>query len=459
MRRLIILAGLLCTLAVPGFSQEDAVPQEPTSSLVSFGLATGETLLTNFAVYELNVLLFNPYWRHDDSFPATIETIKRNLNPNTKWIYDSNGMYINQLGHPYQGTFFHAAGRANGFTFYQSLGFDMLGAATWEIFAETDFPAVNDFISSSFGGAALGEMLHRLHREVARFNPFLAIPFSPIDSLNNVITRKGASYRNVDSNIYSLAATVGANWFHAARYAGSSHDLRDSWNTAVPELGLQIIYGNPFEQESTVPYEHFEWTVTAGLNPGAYFLEFVSDGYLFSFQPIDTPQSQASTGLTLHWDVLYGENENFSATSLDWTFKLRRTLQKDWTFELKAHAGWSGFASTYLYRDDSRDDWEQNYSTGVNSKLFLTLAHTTWGTLSLRAMAHELFVFPNTMPDSGGSTFVAFFDADYTLPLTKHFSIRIGDSFSLEHGRYDHFSDVDRWNNSVKLKLVAYGKR
>jgi hypothetical protein len=69
-------------------------------------------------------------------------------------------------------------------------------------------------------------------------------------------------------------------------------------------------------------------------------------------------------------------------------------------------------------------------------------------------MMYELFMYPNTAPDSQGSAFIAFFDAAYTVPLSKHLSLGMGDSFVLECGRYAHVPDVDRWTNVAKAWLV-----
>jgi hypothetical protein len=47
--------------------------------------------------------------------------------------------------------------------------------------------------------------------------------------------------------------------------------------------------GNSFEQGSVIPYEHFELAASFGVDTGNYMdLRIISDGYLFSFSPLNT---------------------------------------------------------------------------------------------------------------------------------------------------------------------------
>uniref|UniRef100_UPI000A510728 DUF3943 domain-containing protein n=1 Tax=Treponema endosymbiont of Eucomonympha sp. TaxID=1580831 RepID=UPI000A510728 len=46
------------------------------------------------------------------------ETIQKNLH--SRWAWDQDGLLVNQFGHPYQGSLYYNAARANGFNFYAS---------------------------------------------------------------------------------------------------------------------------------------------------------------------------------------------------------------------------------------------------------------------------------------------------------------------------------------------------
>src|SRR4051794_17131748 len=77
------------------------------------------------------------------------------------WVWDLDDFTVNQIGHPYQGNNYFNTARANGLSFYESAAVTAFGSATWEYFGETNHASLNDFINTTLGGIALGEMFHR----------------------------------------------------------------------------------------------------------------------------------------------------------------------------------------------------------------------------------------------------------------------------------------------------------
>jgi hypothetical protein len=77
------------------------------------------------------------------------------------WVWDLDDFLVNQVGHPYQGSNYFNAARANGLSFWESAGLTAFGSATWEFFGETNRASVNDLINTTLGGIAMGEMFHR----------------------------------------------------------------------------------------------------------------------------------------------------------------------------------------------------------------------------------------------------------------------------------------------------------
>ena len=113
-----------------------------------------QTLGVNLAFNWMNRLR-NP----NDEFIVTFHSWWENLRYGFEWDY--NSFSINQFGHPYQGNLYFNAGRANGLTFWESAPLAALGSATWEYFAERNHASINDFVTTTMGGIALGEMFHR----------------------------------------------------------------------------------------------------------------------------------------------------------------------------------------------------------------------------------------------------------------------------------------------------------
>ena len=97
--------------------------------------------------------------RGHDTAKVTPTTWWNNMKSGFEW--DDNDWGTNQVGHPYQGSNYFTAGRANGLGFYESAAVAAFGSATWEFYFENNRASFNDLINTTLGGIALGEVLHR----------------------------------------------------------------------------------------------------------------------------------------------------------------------------------------------------------------------------------------------------------------------------------------------------------
>jgi hypothetical protein len=157
---------------------------EPGKEQKHFFIAAGETLLVNALFIGVTGFIFNFPWAR-----PTTETISNNFSRLPIWE-DTDGFKVNQIGHPYQGSLYFIAGRANGFTFYESILFNALGSVTWETVCESTAPSINDMITTTLASAPVDEMLHRLYLEAdaAGIPTPLSFLISPMDGLNRLIT-------------------------------------------------------------------------------------------------------------------------------------------------------------------------------------------------------------------------------------------------------------------------------
>ena len=64
--------------------------------------------------------------------------------------------------HPYHGSIYYNAARSNGLSYVETIPYVALGSVMWEISGEMERPSINDFITTSAGGLAMGEVLHRV---------------------------------------------------------------------------------------------------------------------------------------------------------------------------------------------------------------------------------------------------------------------------------------------------------
>jgi hypothetical protein len=213
------------------------------------------------------------------------------------------------------------------------------------------------------------------------------------------------------------------------------------------------VYGNPFLQQSWTPYDHFELSLYANIAyPFWYNLDILSDGYLFSFNVIDTEKSAASTGLSLHYDLLADRHSNFFGNSLDWTFKYRRMFNAARDFEFKGHLGAVIFDAddSYVFgRYTNVLQNANNYGAGINMKLFVSTSHKKWGKLRLNAATYEVFsIFANQHSDRPEILFI-YTDLSYELPVGNQWHIGAAGSVYRNAAIFDLLKDTD------KLSFVA----
>ena len=112
-----------------------------------------ESMLLNVMYNGINHL------RGMEDAKVTPKTWWANMKAGFEW--DMNRWMTNQFGHPYQGSNYFTAGRANGMSFWESSAVAAFGSATWEYFFESNRASLNDFINTTLGGITLGEVMYR----------------------------------------------------------------------------------------------------------------------------------------------------------------------------------------------------------------------------------------------------------------------------------------------------------
>ncbi|QQO09330.1 DUF3943 domain-containing protein [Breznakiella homolactica] len=411
--------------------------------------AIGETLFSNAVLWAANRFIAGA--EYAEVSPATW---KKNLT--RWWDWDQSTFITNQIGHPYQGSFYHAAGRANGFSFYESIAFDALGSATWELFGESIRPALNDFLVTVPGAASVGEILHRLYLEAyAAGSPF-AVILSPMHSFNNLVTRRKPEPGG--GNIMASSLSAGPGVTIGRRYSGSGNTLMEKWDILSVNLRYDISYGDPYTGSSNIPFEQFDMAIGGGGGFVWYDMHVITDGYLF-YRPLRMSSGgKAALGLTLNFDFFASANSDYSSNALNATFKYRRALPGSGDFQLKAHAGWTGIgaANFYQYEDvEPGDEERRNYGTGANIKLFLSAKSPVWGEVLFSSLWYYMAVIPNTVKNSNGHVLFSYTDVSYSYPVTDGFSIGAGYTLHWKNGWYKHVPNLVKVTQSARI-FVKY---
>src|SRR5713101_3219169 len=103
---------------------------------------------------------FNRAFIDSDTYGSDGSSIWKNLK--TAPQFDTDPFGINQVGHPYQGSFYYGFARSAGLSYWESLGYSLLGSFLWETAGEKSPPSINDYVTTTVGGSFVGEAMFRM---------------------------------------------------------------------------------------------------------------------------------------------------------------------------------------------------------------------------------------------------------------------------------------------------------
>lgn len=222
----------------------------------------------------LSLLAFDHYVLKGAYADVTMNTVMRNASL-TEWFWDCDNAYVNLVSHPYHGSLYFNAARANGLTFWQSVPYAVGGSLLWEIAGECELPSFSDFAATSVGGAALGEVTHRVsalvlddsRRGLPRVLTELAAAIvDPARGLNRLFTGRAwrvdpsrSSYHDYSALPVDLSLAVGYRHVGGRTFlpqpSGETRRHDHSMNT--PFLDLSIDYGRIVPDGHNRPYDHW----------------------------------------------------------------------------------------------------------------------------------------------------------------------------------------------------------
>ena len=421
-------------------------------------IAGGQTLLSNFVLMSFNTVVNNLTGTFPWATPS-LASIHENLTHPWKW--DDDGFLVNQMGHPYQGGTYFTAGRVNAFCFYQSFFFSTFGSLTSEAFFERQRSSINDVWTTVPGAASIGEILYRLYARAinAGTPPAFAFFINPMAGFHRLVSCwEPPDYGTV---LYRFRTGIGMSYAQSRSSSDSLGRLR-SFSGPALDVGLSVIYGNPFEQESRVPFKHFDLALAFGLNPGSYMdFRIFTDGYLFSFLPVYSCRNKMSTGLSLHLDAvstgrpegIYAATINMYSNALNWTIKYQHLFPAGSNIQVKFHAGFTFFGASRFYCPESLSDYN-NFGGGLNGKLFFNLNHRRFGSLEMSVFAYTMWSYPVASAIARGTVFWLFNDITYFLPITDRMSLGLTHSFALERGVFDKIPNIEKTVRAARVFMA-----
>ena len=222
-------------------------------------LAAIEVVAINLGTWGLN------HWLRDADFTRVY--------PRTWWEnisggfeYDGNLFSTNVMDHPFHGSLYHNAGRANGLRFWSAVPYTIGGSFMWECCGETHPMALNDLINTGLGGIALGESVYRLSSAVLdneatgaeRFGREMAgLVLNPIRGFNRVVS--GHAFHGMPNPSDPDERTPG---YFTMRLDGGYRGVGQQGSLQSPTDGafgsLHVGYGDAFDGRRGGAFDVFE---------------------------------------------------------------------------------------------------------------------------------------------------------------------------------------------------------
>ena len=258
----------------------------------------------------IGVQLFDRWALRTDFAQTTLNSLKRNFTDGMVW--DNDFFITNMFAHPYHGNLYFNAARTNGLTFWESAPYSLVGSAMWEFLGETEPPAINDIIATTFGGIAIGEMSHRLSLSILDdrtfgFPRFLreaaAAIINPIQGLHRIISGdawhiKRRNYRHHDFRETPLDISFSVGWRYLADDGALFRGIH------APYVNMTLTYGTPVDGDKhTTPYDFFDLEANAafgGGQPAVNTLNIV--GRLWSTPILDKKDMAGEFGIYQHFN-------------------------------------------------------------------------------------------------------------------------------------------------------------
>lgn len=212
------------------------------------GVAASEALAIHLGMMGWNRWVGDAQWAS-----VSASSIQQNLR--SGWVRDDDKFWINQFGHPYQGTWAYGAARSAGLGFWTSTAFPVAASALWELAGETTAPAFNDQVTTSVAGIVLGEALWRLAESIradgGTLNEVLAGVLSPMSALNGHVLGRTAP-RAPPSTRWVLELGALAGDAPGAGWPGASDPPRAF-------AGVDLTWGLPGDPDLSLdePFDHF----------------------------------------------------------------------------------------------------------------------------------------------------------------------------------------------------------
>lgn len=259
---------------------------------------------------------YTRYVMKEEWAEISLNTWKKNLKEGWEWDVDDFG--TNFISHPRAGSDYFNVARSNGYSFWASYPFALIGSAEWEWFGENTRPSKNDLINTPISGAFLGEVLYRISSNILDdrrrgrtrvWREVFASLVNPTRALNRLT--QGKMWRVTPYDVYQqepLNVTLSAG----AHRVNDNNKFGTGNTNAI--VNLQLDYGNPFEVRRRKPFDLFRLRLEGRYGDDKRIIDNVLGYGLLFGKNIAMGDDAVLAGIFQHFD--YWNNKVFELGSL-----------------------------------------------------------------------------------------------------------------------------------------------
>jgi len=420
----------------------------------SAGWAAAEVLAINFGAS-----MFNEYVRQANFNQISPRSFWANLEDGFK--YDDNQFKTNQLIHPFNGSTYYNAGRANGLDYWPSCVSALTGAFIWEAMGETHPMSYNDMISTGFGGMAFGEAMYRLSSTILDnrhggsgrvWREIGAFLVDPVRGFNRFLSGQATRVQGNPSSPYDWRPPQYLTSMDAGvRMTGKGESISDSTQTQAI-LDLYIDHGSAWDNERRKPFDHFDVGVQFNGDDKVPLGRLQIRGDLFSKPFGGKTGNQHAIAFTQYFDYVNNNAFEFGAQSFGGALFSRFRPSAKWGIETRVDllvALLTAVNTEYSYVVQTPEQErlrEYDYGPGGGFSLEAVGLHAGRRLLSLAYRAQVIHVtngsiwVPAGNPGSDADHFVQSVSAKLAIPLRGAMGLGLDGSV---YSRQSEFSRED----------------
>ncbi len=392
----------------------------------------------------LNILVwsYNYFLRPGDGagFRVGFNSWQENLTNGFEW--DDNNFSTNQIGHPYQGSLYYLAARSSGYSFWESTPFAFAGSFGWEFFSETHHPAINDWISTSLGGVALGEIMHRLALTVrdneARgssrtWREIGGFAIDPIGGFNRFLDGDISRVHSNEEGRFPL--NYRSEMDIGGRTVGEGY-IGDVDSTRV-FIKFDFDYGDPFFGDMENPFDHFDFSIQLNFSDKKTLGRITANGLLAGTFLQESKQSSHILAAFHHFDYVNNSKLEYGTQSIGMGFLSR--FDTGYGLELRTAVHLNAIilgGTTSDYANFSGRDYD--YGPGASLGFSASFGAEGWSFLRVSHEQSYIHAINGNLADH----FLSSSQVRLNIPVTKTLGAGLEYVLYTANRNYDLYPDV-----------------